>query len=140
MAIGIRLDAVADVSRRRRPRFFFSIAIVAAVWGLVASNPGGAQPAGEFVPAEEVPEDYPEGPGREETFYLCTACHGFKLVAQQGQSRRQWDETLEFMREKHGMAEIEGDDRKVVLDYLEAKFPPRAAPAGRGWQNPFLQR
>ena len=26
-------------------------------------------------------------------------------------------------------------DRKAMLDYLEAAFPPRAGP--RGWQNPF---
>ena len=38
-------------------------------------------------PPEEQPEQYPDGPNREETFYFCTACHGFKIVAQQGMSR-----------------------------------------------------
>ena len=31
-------------------------------------------------------------------------------------------------------------ERKVVLDYLEATFPPRAPAQSRGWQNPFAPR
>ena len=38
-----------------------------------------------FTPSDEKPEDYPAGAGRDETFYACTPCHGFKIVAQQGQ-------------------------------------------------------
>jgi hypothetical protein len=133
-------DNIPRRSRRLSASFALAVMTTALIWLSAPPPPAVAQSAGEFVPAEESPEDYPEGSGRDETFYLCTACHGFKIVAQQGQSRRQWDETLEFMQEKHGMAVLEGDDRKVVLDYLEAKFPPRQAPAGRGWQNPFLGR
>ena len=102
---------------------------------LVAAPPAPAQ---QFTPGDEKPEDYPPGPGREQTFYTCTPCHGFKLVAQQGQSRRQWEDTLDFMTQRHNMPKLEGDDRKVVLDYLEASFPPRTAP--RGFQNPFQKR
>jgi len=93
------------------------------------------QPA--FTPTDETPEDLPAGPGREETFYACTACHGFKIVAQQGQGRKGWDDTLSWMTTKHGMNAIEGDDRKLILDYLEAHYPPRQKP-GRGSPNPFL--
>ena len=89
-----------------------------------------------FTPAQERPEDYPEGPNREAAFYACTACHGFKLVAQQGQTRQQWDDTLNWMTEKHGMPPVDGDLRKMVLDYLEATYPPRTRPGG--WQNPFI--
>ena len=47
----------------------------------------GAGRAG--LPAERRDaEDLPEGPGREETFYACTACHNFKLVAAQGLTGR----------------------------------------------------
>jgi hypothetical protein len=118
-------------------RKYLGAAAAVLLW---CAPPASAQSASEFVPADETPEEYPDRPGREETFYACTACHGFKLVAQQGQSRRQWDETIDFMQDKHTMPAIEGDDRKLILDYLEASFPPRGAPAGRGWQNPFLQR
>ena len=41
--------------------------------------------------AQETPEDYPSGPGRETTFYASTPCHGFQIVAQQGQTRAQWE-------------------------------------------------
>ena len=50
-----------------------------------------------FTPRDESPEEFAAGPGRDETFYACTACHNFKLVAQQGLSRERWDETLTFM-------------------------------------------
>ncbi len=109
--------------------------MLAAVLLVSGGTPTQAQ---DFVPGEEKPEDYPAGPGRDDTFYACTACHGFKIVAQQGQSRRQWEETLDWMTERHNMPRVEGDLRKVVLDYLEAAFPPRKSPGG--WQNPFQKR
>jgi hypothetical protein len=96
-----------------------------------------AQPK-TFTPREESPEEFASGPGREETFYTCTACHNFKLVAQQGMSRRQWDETITTMNEKHNMPKLDDKERAVVLDYLEVAYPPRVQE--RGWQNPFLNR
>ena len=95
--------------------------------------------AATFTPRDESPEDYPVGPGRDETFYACTACHGFKLIAAQGLTRRHWDELVNLMRRSHNMPPLEGNDRKIVLDYLETTFPPRAAGPG-GWQNPFLKQ
>src|SRR5258705_13992626 len=91
--------------------------------------------AQDFTPSQESPENYPDGAGREPTFYACTPCHGFKIVAQQGQTRSQWDDTLDWMTQKHAMPRPKDADRKVLLDYLEAAFPSRTAP--RGWQNPF---
>ena len=96
-----------------------------------------AQPK-TFTPREESPEEFASGPGREETFYTCTACHNFKLVAQQGMSRRQWDETITTMNEKHNMPKLDDKERAVVLGYLEVAYPPRVQE--RGWQNPFLNR
>ncbi len=107
--------------------------IVAAV-ALFCVGPAVAQ-APAFTPRDESPEDYPAGPGRDDTFYACTACHGFKLVAQQGQTRQQWDDTLDWMTKRHNMPALEGKQRQTVLDYLAAAYPPRTAP--RGWQNPF---
>jgi len=86
---------------------------------------------------EERPEDYPDGPNRETAFYACVACHGFKIVAQQGQTRAGWDEVLDVMTRRHGMPPVDGDLRRMVLDYLEAAFPPRTAPGG--WTNPFAK-
>ena len=91
-----------------------------------------------FTPRDESPSDYPAGAGRDQTFYACTPCHGFRIVAQQGQSRRQWDETLDWMTEKHKMPPPDDKMRNVILDYLAANYPPRTAP--RGWQNPFAPK
>jgi hypothetical protein len=107
--------------------------VLLAVATLFAPLPAVAE---TYTPGQENQEDYPDGAGREQTFYACIACHGFKIVAQQGQTRDQWDDTLNWMTQKHGMPPMEGDFRKVVLDYLETAFPPRRAPGG--WQNPFI--
>jgi len=97
--------------------------------------PGFAQ---VFTPRDESPQDFPDHPGRDQTFYTCTACHGFRLIAAQGQSRAQWEDTLDFMTRRHNMPVLEGANRKTVVDYLTVAFPPRTAP--RGGQNPFLKR
>lgn len=89
---------------------------------------------------EEKPEDYPAGAGRDDTFYACTACHGFKLIAAQGMNRRQWDESMSLMTSKHNMPAIEGKDRETILTYLETTFPPRAPAQRGGFQNPFAPR
>jgi hypothetical protein len=114
------------------PRTFGLTAVL--VW--LAASPVAAQsPAPAFTPRDESPEDYPAGAGREQTFYACTPCHGFKIVAQQGQTRGQWDDTLDWMTQRHNMPKLDGNERRIVLDYLEATYPPQSAP--RGWRNPF---
>jgi hypothetical protein len=110
---------------------------LAAAW--LACGGAFAQ-APQFAPRDENPEDFPAGAGRDDTFYSCTACHNFKLVAQQGMTRRQWEDSLRWMTDRHGMSPLPAKEQNIVLDYLEAAFPPRA-PAGRGgWQNPFAPR
>ena len=91
------------------------------------------------APAEETPEMFPDAPHREEAFYACVACHNFKLVAAQGMGRDKWDETLAWMVSKHKLQTLGDEDRKKVLDYLEASFPPKAPAQQGGWKNPFLQ-
>ena len=66
-------------------------------------------------------EDYaglPPGPGREEVFYNCQACHSLKLVLQQRLSREGWDETLVWMVEEQDMPQPDPEERKIILDYL----------------------
>ena len=112
--------------------------LVLAAIGLAAS--ASAVELAQFTPREEAPEEFPPGPGREDTFYACTACHNFKLVAQQGMTRQQWEDSLQWMTDKHSMSPLLANEKKIVLDYLEATYPPRAPAAGRGWQNPFTPR
>lgn len=71
---------------------------------------------------EALLESLPEGPGKEETFYLCHTCHSFLLVSQQRLSRAHWDETLDWMVEEQGMSEILNEERELILDYLETHY------------------
>jgi hypothetical protein len=135
-----RARTAAPFARRFFPGCAVALALLTGALAAVELfTPAGAQSqASVFTPRDESPEQYPAGPGRDETFYACTACHGFMLVAQQGMSRRQWDETIDLMIAKHNMPALDGNDRTVVLDYLEQTYPP-TTPSG-GWQNPFLNR
>ncbi|MXQ14107.1 hypothetical protein [Microvirga makkahensis] len=90
-----------------------------------------------FTPQDERLEDLPAGAGRDETFGLCTACHGFRLVSNQGQTREQWDDTLTWMTERHNMPDVQGAERELILDYLAQHYPPRAPSRAGGWKNPF---
>ena len=65
----------------------------------------------------------PPGPGREDVFYRCKACHSLMIVKQQGLSRSAWDESLVWMVEEQGMTPIEDTaTRNRVLDYLSTHF------------------
>ena len=96
--------------------------------------------AQNFTPRDESPEEFAAGAGRDETFYACTPCHNFKLVAQQGLSRAGWEDSINLMIRRHNMPPLDGKDREAVLNYLEAAYPPRAPAGGRGWQNPFSKQ
>jgi hypothetical protein len=110
-----------------------ALAVLVLMMALPAPDSAG-QPKRER-PKEEQPEDYPAGPNREDTFYFCTACHGFKIVAQQGMSRARWNETIDIMVTRHKMPDVQGADRDKMLDYLAGAFPERTQPGG--WKNPF---
>lgn len=135
MPLSIVSKTAAHVAWRSCSVLVLSIAALLCVSMSAATG----QAPKTFAPGDESPEEFRDGAGRDETFYLCTACHNFKLVAAQGLNRRQWEESFELMISKHGMAKIEGKDRELVLDYLEKSYPPRA-PSGGVWQNPFLRK
>ncbi|MGD2140125.1 MAG: cytochrome c family protein [Burkholderiales bacterium] len=89
---------------------------------LPAAPAGGAAVAS----ADEDPDKWqglPPGPGREDVFYRCKACHSLMIVKQQGLNRASWDESLEWMVEEQGMTPIEDEaTRNRVLDYLSTHF------------------
>lgn len=104
---------------------------------LVTSIVQAQGPLPAFAAKVEQVEDLPTGAGRDETFGMCTACHGFKLVSAQGMTREKWDETLTWMTDRHNMPHLEGEDRAVILDYLAAHYPPKAPSRTGGFKNPF---
>jgi mono/diheme cytochrome c family protein len=102
---------------------------------ILSANAGAQTPA--FAPQDERLEDLPPGAGRDETFGLCSACHGFRLVSNQGQTRPQWDDTLIWMTERHNMPNVQGAERDLILDYLARHYAPKAPSGAGGWKNPF---
>ncbi|MFL1460705.1 hypothetical protein ACI6QG_00705 [Roseococcus sp. DSY-14] len=93
-----------------------------------------AAPAWAAEPEE--PSVLPAGPGQEETFYACTACHSTAIIRRSAFDRARWDGLMDWMTEVQGMPKLEGEERRVIVDYLAQHFGPRANPA-RG-RNPFL--
>ena len=78
-----------------------------------------------FAFADSSPwEELPAGPGRELTYGICSACHSMQIVRQQGLTRDAWADTLDWMTEEQGMAELTGDPREQILDYLSTAFSP----------------
>jgi len=60
----------------------------------------------------------PDAEGRDITYVICSGCHSIRLVAQQGLTRKAWAESLEWMVEEQGMAELDPETHAIVLDYL----------------------
>lgn len=76
---------------------------------------------------EEDWDGLPPGDGRDLVFYSCQACHSLAIVKQQGLSREWWDDTLTWMVEEQNMAELDEEDRTLVLDYLATHYGPDSA-------------
>jgi cytochrome c len=77
-------------------------------------------------------DDYdrlPAGMGRDEVYSYCAACHSIRLVTQQGLSRDAWEETLDWMIEEQGMAELDAETHKLILDYLSEHLNTDHRPA-----------
>jgi mono/diheme cytochrome c family protein len=114
------------------PKLISALARVAAAACWLSASPPAAAQAYEVA---ETPEDLPEGKGRDETFYACAACHGMAIIKAQGMTRERWDQTIDWMMERHGMPELDPGDRTLIVDYLAEAFPSRQ----RGRANPFLK-
>ena len=75
-----------------------------------------------FGTDEEDWQGLPPGPGREEVFYTCQACHSLRIVVQQGLSRDSWEESLVWMVEEQGMPEPDEETLTLMLDYLAEHY------------------
>ena len=138
--LGVCLSWVPDILLSAKFRddtgpFVRGLKMIALIAILILPTLDAAAQSRRERPAEESPEQYPAGPNRDDTFYFCTACHGFKIIAQQGMSRERWNETLNIMVTRHNMVDVQGEQRDQMLDYLATAFPERRAPGG--WKNPF---
>jgi len=110
------------------------VAPVAAAAAAPAPPIAALATAGAAPDGHEAIDILPAGPGREETFLACTACHNTALIRRSGFSRDAWDGLMDWMVEKQAMNPLEPSMRETIVDYLAANFAPRTAPRGR---NPF---
>lgn len=81
----------------------------------------GAQPE---TPVERDPDfaNLPVGPGIEEVYYSCTACHSAQTFAQQRLTDARWDYLWDWMIEEQGMPDYGPESREVILEYLTTHF------------------
>lgn len=89
-----------------------------------------------FDPVSETPDILPDGPGQDETFHACIACHSTAVIRRSGFTRAQWDDLMDWMTQRQNMPPLDPALRRTVVDYLAEAFPPRRA-SPRGGRNPF---
>ena len=93
-----------------------------AGWGVLSPATLAAE---RIAPGTGEAEEYgglAKGPGREEVFYACQACHSLAIVKQQGLNRDSWDESLVEMVEEREMDPLDPEDRNLILDYLSTYY------------------
>jgi cytochrome c len=61
-------------------------------------------------------------PGAQKTFMYCSACHSERIVTQQGLTKSDWQELLEWMVDEQGMDEISEPDYTTVINYLSTNY------------------
>lgn len=64
----------------------------------------------------------PDGPGAEDTYYQCVACHSTAIIRQQRLTDARWDYLWDWMVEKQGMTPAEPEVREAILTYLKTHF------------------
>lgn len=98
-----------------------ALALPAAILATSAALADSHIPAGE---ADEPPEFglLKDAPGVETVFYTCTACHSERIIAQQGLTRDEWRELIDWMVEEQGMVMPDEVEMAEILDYLSAHY------------------
>lgn len=84
----------------------------------------GAAAQADLAQAAPNPEfgDLPDGPGAEETYYQCVACHSTAIIRQQRVTDARWDYLWQWMVEAQGMVEPDEETKRVILAYLKQHF------------------
>ncbi|SIO54461.1 hypothetical protein SAMN05444722_3366 [Rhodovulum sp. ES.010] len=81
----------------------------------------GAQPETGVARAPEL-GNLPIGPGLEDTYYTCTACHSAQTFAQQRLTDERWSYLWGWMIREQGMPDYGEELKASILDYLTTHF------------------
>ncbi|MDE0800848.1 MAG: hypothetical protein OSB02_08955 [Rhodospirillaceae bacterium] len=76
-----------------------------------------------------------DGDGKDFAFLVCSDCHAMQHVLQKRYSSQGWQSAIKRMTEDFGMAELEPDESRLIIDYLNYNYgtvagrkQPRAKP------------
>ena len=67
-----------------------------------------------------------DGEGKDFVYLLCADCHSMQHVLEKRYTRGGWRGVLERMTVDFGMAELEADEHREVLDYLANNYGPNS--------------
>jgi hypothetical protein len=118
---------------RPAPALRLAAALLIAVPGIAGAQQAydpmaaarGASALPGATPAPEGDPDFgnlPPGPGMEDTYYQCIACHSTAIIRQQRLTDARWDYLWDWMIEAQGMQETEPEVRETILAYLKTHF------------------
>lgn len=90
-------------------------------------NPLAPAMSNSAAPEAEVELDpelgnLPVGPGAEETYYQCIACHSTAIIRQQSLTDERWDYLWTWMVEEQNMYEPDDETKDLILTYLKTHF------------------
>jgi mono/diheme cytochrome c family protein len=69
-------------------------------------------------------QQLPDGPGKEATERVCSACHGAEIVLGRGLTRDGWTQVVSDMVQRGAQGSEE--DFTQIVEYLAANFPPKS--------------
>lgn len=86
--------------------------------------PATASPLTDTPVVELDPElgNLPVGPGAEDTYYQCVACHSTAIIRQQHLTDARWDYLWTWMVKDQGMYEPDDETKDLILTYLKTHF------------------
>lgn len=103
------MSSRSEPARRRQPLGLAAAGVLAALAA------GGAAAQDDF-------EGLPPGPGQEDVYYACNACHSLAIVKQQRLPRERWAYLMDWMVDEQGMEPMEPDELTRVVDYLAQHY------------------
>jgi hypothetical protein len=81
-----------------------------------------APAAGPAVETDPDLGDLPVGPGAEDTYFQCVACHSTAIIRQQRLTDERWDYLWTWMVEEQGMYEPDPEVEETIKAYLKTHF------------------